>query len=325
MNDSILSSGFVGEDIPAESEELFTELKLIPSGGEGFSVLYHCRRYGKACILKALAADYRGTEPYETLLRKEFEIGYELDHPYICHTLGWMTGSRIGNAIIQEYIDGITLREFMQRQRLTRPLAYAIIDKLCDAIGYLHSKQIVHRDLKPENILITHNGNNVKLIDFGLADRDDFEVGKIPAGTRAYLAPEQMQKGGTWDCRTDIFSLGVLMKEMGEQIADRHLFRIARKCMQANPENRYASADELREAVREKPAGRWIYAVAAVAVVALAVGCWLFVTASHTASPGETLYGNNVELMAPEGQALWFERQCDSVTGLHNPSESAPR
>ena len=57
---------------------------------------------------------------------------------------------------------------------------------------YIHAKQIVHRDLKPSNIMITHNGNHVKLIDFGLSDNDDFALLKQPAGTPGYISPEQI-------------------------------------------------------------------------------------------------------------------------------------
>ena len=91
--------------------------------------------------------------------------------------------------ILLEYVDGVTLKEFMQHGKLTRPVAVKIINELCSALQYIHSKQIVHRDLKPDNILITHNGNNVKLIDFSLSDCDDYDVLKLPAGTRYYLAP----------------------------------------------------------------------------------------------------------------------------------------
>lgn len=330
MDDQSLSSGFIGTDIPAENEELFTDIKEITASTSGYSRLYQCRRYGKACILKALAPAYRNQEPYETLLRKEFEIGYELEHPYICHTLGWVSTSQTGHCILLEYIDGMTLSHFMQQGRLTRPLAYRLITELCNALHYMHSKQVVHRDLKPENILITHNGNNAKLIDFGLADRDDFEIGKIPGGTLSYIAPEQMQEKASWDCRTDIYSLGVLIREMGELLSDSHLKRIAKKCMQASPSRRYATMEELSLALHKRTLPRVYYiggALTLLLIIAVAL-FWFHGISNRTnvASPSiaeTSSYGNSI-LNATDSESL-FNQQCDSILTLHHPAETTPR
>ena len=81
-----------------------------------------------------------------------------------------------------------------------KKLSRKIVSQLCDVLEYIHSKQVIHKDLKPENILITHNGQNVKLIDFGLSDSDDYAPLKFHAGTQAYAAPELLS-GGKIDCR----------------------------------------------------------------------------------------------------------------------------
>ena len=148
-----------------------------------------------------------------------------------------------------EYIDGVTLKDFINQQLLTRDLAYKFISELCSALQYVHGKQIVHRDLKPINILITHNGNNVKLIDFGLSDCDDFDILKFPAGTRYYLAPEVLEEGHSLDLRADIYSLGVIIGEMAEMLKDKRLADISIKCTQRKPEKRYASTSLVASAV----------------------------------------------------------------------------
>lgn len=134
----------------------------------------------------------------------------------------------------------------MQHGKLTLPLAIKIITELCSALQYIHSKQIVHRDLKPSNILITHNGNNIKLIDFSLSDCDDYDVLKLPAGTRYYLAPEIFQSGTSLDLRADIYSLGVIIGEMATLLKDKHLAAISRKCTRQKRDKRYASATEVK-------------------------------------------------------------------------------
>ena len=136
----------------------------------------------------------------------------------------------------------------------------------------IYSKQIVHRDLKPENIIITHNGQNVKLIDFGLSDADWFAVLKIPAGTRRYAAPELIG-GKAVDCRADIYSLGCILKEMSPRYR-----KVAEKCAAGSAAERYRDIREVRKALKVNDNARiWriIEGVALVAVLA-AVAVYLF-------------------------------------------------
>lgn len=96
----------------------------------------------------------------------------------------------IGPCIVIEYIDGLTLDAFLETKP-SRQTRRKVIEQLVDALAYIHTKQVVHRDLRPSNILITRNGNNLKIIDFGLSDADDYAILKQSAGTLKYMAPEQ--------------------------------------------------------------------------------------------------------------------------------------
>lgn len=325
MDDSQPSSGFIGTDIPTENEMLFTEIEILDVPSAGYTRIYQCRRYGKTHILKALHPSYRGMEPYETLLRKEFEIGYQLEHPHICHTLGWEHTAEIGNFILQEYIDGITLGEFIHQGKLTELLARKFITEICEALHYIHSKQVIQRDLKPDNILVTHNGQNVKLIDFGLADRDDYVIGRIPAGTQAYIAPELFQKDATWDVRTDIYSLGVIISEMGEVLHDRILWSISQKCMQADCEKRYPNVDVLMMDInRKKP--RLVYwigsTVVCILVSALIIwGAGLF-SVNRITEDNLRTYGNSS--LSVSSQEELFINKSDSIAALHDTGKSSP-
>lgn len=248
MNDDSYSSGFVrGEEQANESFSARTQ--CIYTSESGYTQLFRCERMGKFIILKSLKPIYRGTDFYEKALEKEFNIGYQLDHPNICRTLSWEDIPSKGHCIVMDYVDGITLKELMEKGKLTLPLATKIITELCGALQYLHSKQIIHRDLKPSNILITYNGNNVKLIDFSLSDCDDYNILKLPAGTRFYLAPEALQSGIQLDNRADIYSLGVIIGEMANQLNSKRLERISRICIRRKRENRYASANEIVKAL----------------------------------------------------------------------------
>ncbi|MBR5037830.1 MAG: serine/threonine protein kinase [Prevotella sp.] len=208
---------------------------------EGYSMLFRVRRYGRIHLLKALKPEYRGKEFYERALLKEFQMGYQLEHVNIRRTLGWESLEGIGNCILLEYVDGITLKELMDTGQLIEVLSHRIVEELCSALSYIHSKQMLHRDLKPSNVMVTHNGQHVKLIDFSLADSGDFCVLKFPAGTPYYMAPEKSDS----DARSDIYSLGVMMGEMARQTGDVHMRRVADSCTQPKPENRIASMEEL--------------------------------------------------------------------------------
>lgn len=164
------------------------DLRLLASSEVGYSELWRCREEGKFLILKALKPQYRNVPVYEDLLRKEFSLGYELEHPNICRTYGYKHYPELGHCIIMQWIDGEPLRSMLPIS--DKKLSRKIVSQLCDVLEYIHSKQVIHKDLKPENILITHNGQNVKLIDFGLSDSDDYALLKFHAGTQLYAAPE---------------------------------------------------------------------------------------------------------------------------------------
>ena len=131
-------------------------------------------------------------------------------------------------------------------------------------MAYMHSKQIVHRDLKPSNIMLTYNGNNVKLIDFGLSDSDSHSVLKGSAGTQVYASPELIS-GGNVDYHTDIFSLGCVIDRLSPAYA-----KVARKCCQRDPSRRYQSALEVKEAIKHRSRlPLWLAVVALIAFVTL--------------------------------------------------------
>ena len=267
MNEETLSSGFFGEDITVD---IYSDLKEFYTPANGYSRLHLCRRYGKLHILKSLQPFYSSQEFYKQLLLKEFNIGYQLDHPNIRHTIGWEKNDLLGNYIVLEYIDGIPLTTFIEQGKLTRALAYKFITEICNALQYIHNKQLIHKDLKPNNILITYNGNNVKLIDFGLADSDDYEILKIPAGTEKYLAPEQLDPNATLDCRTDIYSLGIIIEELATILKDRKLASIAQKCTCPNPNSRFNNTAEIVETLKSKSFGT-IYKYAAFIIVSFLI------------------------------------------------------
>lgn len=218
----------------------FGDLQEFYTSPGGHTRLFYASRYGKKYVLKCLKADYLYTPLYRQALAKEFEIGLQLDHPCICRTIGMEDIGLLGPAIVMERVDGCTLKELIERHTLTKPLARKLAGQIADALGYLHSRQTIHRDLKPSNIMVTHNGHDAKLVDFSLADSDAFNVLKQPAGTSGYIAPEQLMPGAKADTRADIYSLGMVMKDMAQATGDKQMERMAALCTRRNVDERPA-------------------------------------------------------------------------------------
>lgn len=250
------------------SGEFRPEYEFLSSSDGGYSELYRYNKDGKFRVLKALKPKYRGDFLYESLLRKEYEIGYELDHINICKIFSWLYTEELGNCIEMEYIDGVTLQDEIEGGTLDKGDVRKIILEICDALTYIHHKQIIHRDLKPQNIIITHNGKNVKLIDFGLSDTDWHSILKGKGGTIEYAAPELIE-GGDIDCRTDIWSLGVIINHLGERYR-----KIARKCMNKEKQKRFSSVEEIKKSILQSDKRRygWIIQVAIAVAAALIIG-----------------------------------------------------
>ena len=238
MNDS----SFIISPVSADFSDVWSEPELLSA--KGHNALYVATRFGRKYVLKALAEPYRESTPYIELLRKEFTIGVGVDHPNIVRLLDFGHMDSIGWYIQMEYIDGITLDQFLDANP---PAATRrrVIEQLLDALSCLHERQIIHRDIKPSNILITRNGSIVKLIDFGVSDTDDYVTFKQPAGSMAYIAPEQLA-GKPVDNRADIYAVGKIIA----LLFPHHYKYIVRICTRVNPADRYSSCAQVLRAIR---------------------------------------------------------------------------
>ena len=263
-------SGFFLPDAPGSIHTDSQSLELIHSSESGFNELYRGSKNGRFFIYKALKKEYRGNPLYEELLKKEFNIGFSLDHTGICQYFGFIDFPSIGHCIVMEWIDGRNLESLLCEGVVDKTLARKIICEICDALDYIHRKQIIHRDLKPENIMITNNGRNVKIVDFGLSDADSYCSFKAPAGTMAYASPELIA-GEKLDARSDIWSLGVIINELSSSF---HF--ISSRCLRRDKEQRYNSAAEVKKAILQEPARKIKRSAAAIIVfMSIAGAVWM--------------------------------------------------
>ncbi len=304
MSTESSSSGAITSSFENISD-VFTSYSEIPSSG--FNCLYKAQRYGKWFVLKGLKPEYRNQALYLELLAKEFELGMKMDHPHIAHTFSKENDPVAGPCMVMEYVDGMTLREFLE----TKPDAKTrlnIVRELLSAIAYYHNLQIIHRDLKPDNILITRNGHNVKLIDFGLADSDYHGILKQPAGTNRYAAPEQTAGNMPIDLRADLYAFGIILP----QIFPNRYRAIARKCTRADREKRFSNAEEI---LRQLQRRRTLVPLLIIAAIFTVTVCLLGLFLSHYQI-------NNKEKSPQEGAQnsiqLLDSVTHDSITTLHD-------
>lgn len=205
------------------------------------AILYRVRKSGKYFIIKTPKED---TGENIALLQREYELSIGKSHTNIVNIFTYEPQSIVGPGIVMEYIDGRTLTEFIAEN----PSAEArkrVFKQLLQAVAYIHRSGLVHNDIKPDNIMITRSGNDVKLIDFGLADNDAYYLARTIGCTKAYASPELLAQDKNIDTRSDIYSLGKIMKELfGKRYSG-----ISARCMQERKEKRYANADEIAKAI----------------------------------------------------------------------------
>lgn len=262
MNTSCVSGFFEENDCSLTPQG---ELELLSRSQNGVFILYRCQSEGRYYVLKALQPDYRGQQVYEEMLRKEYEIGAALKHPNIREYYDLFEHPLLGNCIRMEWVDGSPLAADAV---LPKSVRRRLLSQLLDAVAYLHLHQVIHRDLKPDNILVTRNGQNVKLIDFSLADSDSYSILKASAGTPLYASPEQLE-GRKGDCRSDIYSLGVILSEFAENKRQR---AVVAKCLRARSEQRYGCVEELRKAYFPSVKNRLLLMLAVLVLILSGVG-----------------------------------------------------
>ena len=196
------TSGFVRSDDILRTDR-FTDFSTVPS--RGYNLLVRAKRHGRWWMLKGLKESYRNDAVYQVLLQKEYEITSQLQHPMIVSVFSLEEVEGFGPCIVMEWIEGLTLKEWLAQGNHSRKQRRHVADMLLEALAYVQSRQTQHRDLNPSNIMLTHDGQHLKLIDFGLSDTDSHTILKAPAGTEGYMAP---------DGPSDIYSLGCILREL---------------------------------------------------------------------------------------------------------------
>lgn len=202
-------------------------IKLLGKGGMGAVYLAEDTKLDRKVALKILPSEFAEDSDRMNRFVREAKSASALNHPNIItiYEIGESDGTHF---IATEFIDGVTLNEFLKAQPLKFGDILDVAIQAASALDEAHHAKIVHRDIKPDNIMVRRNGL-VKILDFGIAKfsespqsigEEDATAIQKPStspgmiiGTANYMSPEQA-KGEAVDARTDIFSFGVVLYEM---------------------------------------------------------------------------------------------------------------
>ena len=177
------------------------------------------------------------------LLKREYELGISLSHACIVSTLGFEEDTPVGPAIILEYIEGIPLDKFITKHP-SKAAANRIIDDILDGVNYLHHRGILHNDLKPSNIIINPHGA-ARIIDFGLSLSDDSAYRGCTGGSQGYSAPEILDGNGPSGAASDIYSIGILLRE----ITGKKYRNVIERCCRQDSSERYQNIPAVKRAI----------------------------------------------------------------------------
>lgn len=252
-------------------------------GVGGMSVVY--KAYDnvddRIVAVKILKEEFLSNDDFVRRFKNESKAIALLSHPNIVKVYDVSFGEKL-QYIVMEYVDGITLKEYIQKQNsITWNDALFFTTQILRALQHAHDKGIVHRDIKPQNIILLSDGS-IKVADFGIArfSRSDTKTLTDTAiGSVHYISPEQA-KGEFTDEKADIYSVGVVLYEMlagkvpfeadnavsvalmqlqndAERLTEINpdipvgLEQICVRAMQKNPDDRYRSATEMLVDVEE--------------------------------------------------------------------------
>lgn len=243
-------------------------------GVGGMANVYHCYDTidDREVAIKILKDEFLDNEDFIRRFKNESKAIAVLNHPNIVRVYDVSFGDMI-QYIVMEYIDGITLKEYIEMQGvLDWKETLHLTTQILKALQHAHENGIVHRDIKPQNIMLLQDGT-IKVTDFGIArfsSNATHTMSEQAIGSVHYIAPEQA-RGDKTDGKTDIYSVGVMMYEMltgrlpfdGDSAVSVALMQlqstpkrpreinpdipsgleeITIKAMQKNPESRYHSA-----------------------------------------------------------------------------------
>lgn len=195
----------------------YTMGAMIGEGGMSRVYKAHDMNTGKPVAVKVLREEYKEDEVFVRRFEREAQAASRMSHPNIANLLDVGREEDGMHYLVIEYVQGKTLKQYIQENGAIRPeMAAQVIIRVLAALSHAHQNGVIHRDIKPQNILIDKEGA-VKVSDFGIARVANTQTmsqdSDIVMGSVYYFSPEQA-KGAEVDEKSDIYSVGVMFYEM---------------------------------------------------------------------------------------------------------------
>lgn len=228
--------------------EKWTEIEHLPEWDDEYYDAYTAKKFGKWVMFKTLKPEFKDDPKYQAMLEKEFEVRYNLCHPYIIMINDLEEVPGVGLCIIADDFYGDTLQKQLASGTVSRNTLDKVTNQLVDAIEYIQTNHIIHHPINPSRIIFTENIGNLKLADIGFDQKDK-------------LTPAAAAE--------DINNFGVILGQVLEALKDSdidpreraRLQHVVRRC--TNPERRYKNIQELRNAIQGRT-DRRLYVVSII-------------------------------------------------------------
>lgn len=293
----------------------------------------------KDIAVKILKKEFAESEEFLRRFRNESKAISVLSHPNIVKIYDVGFSEKI-QYIVMEYIDGITLKEYIENERvLSWKDAVHFVTQILRALQHAHERGIVHRDIKPQNIMVFTDGT-IKVMDFGIAKfaREEGKTATDQAiGTVHYISPEQA-RGDVTDARSDLYSVGVMLYEMltGQKpfdtdnpvsIAVMHMHNIAELPRRINPDIPIPLEEIIVHAMEKNPNDRYQRAVDIIKDIdrfkADPDVRFGYITRSSQESDSKTRYFSTINEIPPEIQREIRREEAAAETGYMNRQQPA--
>ncbi len=257
---------------PRQPESKYCDLKLVGQGQFGRVFRATHKISGQIVALKELETNRFPTAKF----LRELHFLISLQHPNVV-TFQGLEHTSTGRYLVMDYCDGGSLRNLMNREKLSLALSLKLVINILAGLEHIHSRKIIHRDIKPENILLSQDtiGLIARVADFGMSKiNHELSTDKQDdcAGSPAYMAPERFY--GQYSPASDLYAVGILLFELvvglrpfsglpGE-LLKAHINQAVvipetlpfllrstiTKAMQKLPSNRFSSATEMLKSVQ---------------------------------------------------------------------------
>jgi serine/threonine protein kinase len=245
---------------PADSVQDRYELgRRIGHGGMATVYLARDAQLDRPVAVKLLADNLSADREFRRRFEREARLAARLDHPNVVQVFDVGEDDDGRPFMVMEYVEGGTVGDIVRRRRPSPERALRLLSQACAGVAHAHRAGLVHRDVKPHNLLVRFSDDRLKVTDFGIA-RAAEETGltrptRGVLGTKPYMAPEQLE-GGRVTPATDVYALGVVMRELLGERTPGELGAIIRRSLEPAPRDRFADAAELGEAIDELRPGR---------------------------------------------------------------------